>query len=103
MAGLDEHPDRLVSALDRDPRVQEIKKLLGEFKALADPKSFIQHHAGSVELCMDTYKTQGILRLHVHVWLMSKERGQIRTAEFEFALGGQTHKRELQCQFCRNN
>ena len=84
VAGLDEHPDRLGLALDRDPRVQEFKKLLGEFKALADAKSFIQHHAGSVELCMDTYKAQGMLRLHAHVWLLSKQRGPILTSEFDF-------------------
>ena len=67
VVGRDQHPDLLLSALHCIPRVQEIKQALAEFKFLADAKSFIQHHAGSVELCMDTYKTQGILRLHVHV------------------------------------
>ena len=91
-----QEPDHLLSKLILLSRVQEIKNALAEFKALADAKSFLTGHSASVELCMETYKAKGILRLHAHVWLLSKQRGQISPCEFDFGLGSDMHKRELQ-------
>ena len=91
-----QEPDHLLSKLILHPRVQEIKNALAEFKALADAKSFLTSHSASVELCMETYKAKGILRLHAHVWLLSKQRGQISPSEFDFGLCSDMHKLELQ-------